>query len=357
MRVLVLFGGRSGEHEVSVQSARSVVDALDLLGHQASSVGITREGRWVKWHPYKALRVVDDGEPYVLRPSPQARRSVDVVFPVLHGPFGEDGALQGLFELADLPYVGSGIEGSAIGLNKWVHRRLFADAGLDVVDSLAFERHAWEDDLGKWSSLIGDRLGFPCFTKPAHLGSSVGISKVTSASELGAAMYRAFLHDDLVVVEAFGGPREIEVGVLDGSPPMVSVPGEVLPAGDFYDYDSKYVSADTNLRIPAELPADIKARIVDNAIRAFGVARCEGFARVDFFCDPKKGEVRVNEINTIPGLTTMSMFPKVWQASGVAFHEVVQHLLDHALARHERKTKLEAARAAAHESEIGGIDV
>jgi D-alanine-D-alanine ligase len=354
VRVLVLFGGRSGEHEVSVLSARSVVDALGVLGHTIVPVGITREGRWVKWDPHAADRVMDGGEPYLLRPTPQSRKNVDVVFPALHGPFGEDGALQGLFELSELPYVGSGIEGSAIGLDKWVQRRLFADAGLSVVDSLAFARDAWERERGRWTSLVAERLRFPCFTKPAHLGSSVGISRVTRADELDAAMERAFQHDDIVVVEAFGGPREIEVGVLDSSPPIVSVPGEVVPAGDFYDYDSKYLTADTQLRIPAEIPGSLRNRIVDSAIRAFGVAHCEGFARVDFFYDPKSDVLRVNEINTIPGLTGSSMFPKVWEASGVPFHEVVQHLLEHAIGRHERKAKLEAARAAAHDDEISG---
>ena len=354
MRVLVLFGGRSGEHEVSVLSARSVVDALGTLGHTVVPVGITREGRWVKQHPHAADRVLEDGDPYTFRPTPQSRKNVDVVFPALHGPFGEDGALQGLFELSDLPYVGSGIEGSAIGLDKWVQRRLFADAGLDVVDSLAFARDAWDQDRGRWTSLIADRLRFPCFTKPAHLGSSVGISRVTRPDELDRAMERAFRHDDIVVVEAFGGPREIEVGVLDASPPMVSVPGEVVPAGDFYDYDSKYLTADTQLRIPAEIDEALRKRINDCAIRAFGVARCEGFARIDFFYDPKSDALRVNEINTIPGLTESSMFPKVWAASGVPFHEVVQHLLEHAIGRHERKAKLEAARAAAHDDEISG---
>lgn len=354
MRVLLLFGGKSGEHEVSVLSARTVVDALDTLGHTVVPVGITREGRWVRCDPRAADRVIDGDDPYVLRPMPQARRNVDVVFPVLHGPFGEDGALQGLFELADLPYVGSGIEGSAIGLDKWVQRRLFADAGLSVVDSLAFAREAWERESGRWTTLVAERLGFPCFTKPAHLGSSVGISRVTRADALEGAMERAFRHDDIVVVEAYGGPREIEVGVLDASPAMVSIPGEVIPAGDFYDYDSKYLTADTQIQIPAEISDDLRKRIVDAAIRAFGVARCEGFARVDFFYDPKTDILRVNEINTIPGLTSASMFPKVWEASGVPFHEVVQHLLEHAIGRHERKAKLEAARIGAHDDEISG---
>lgn len=353
MRVLVLFGGRSGEHEVSVLSARAVVDALHELGHTVLPVGITRDGRWVRHEPHASDRVLDTGSPFLLRPTPHARPGVDVVFPVLHGPFGEDGALQGLFELADLPYVGARVEGSAIGLNKWVQRRLFADAGIPVVDSLAFARSAWGNASDGWASVIGARLGYPCFTKPSHLGSSVGISKVQSERELDAAMHRAFRHDDLVVVEAFGGPREIEVGIVDGSPPMVSEPGEVIPAGDFYDYDSKYLTADTELRIPAEISDALKGRIEDLAVRAFGIARCEGFARVDFFYDPRSDDLRVNEINTIPGLTASSMFPKLWEASGVAFSEIVQRLLDHAIARHERKLKLEAARVAAHDGEVG----
>jgi D-alanine-D-alanine ligase len=352
MRVLVLFGGRSGEHEVSVRSARTVLDALEELGHAPLTVGITLEGRWVRWHPHSADRVLDGGDGYVLLPDPHVEKDVDVVFPVFHGPYGEDGALQGLFELADLPYVGSGVEGSAIGLNKWVHRSLFREAGIPVVETLAFSRDAWTTDPSRWIEPI-TRLGFPSFVKPAHLGSSVGISRVGSSGDIGAAMDRAFQHDELVLVEAFGGPREIEVGVIDGTPPLVSVPGEVVAAGEFYDYDSKYLTDDTELRIPAEVPPDVSARIRDLAIKAFGVSRAEGLARVDFFWDPATGDLRVNEINTIPGMTRSSMFPMLWDASGVRFPEVVQRLLDHAIERHERKAKLEAARQAAHDDEIG----
>ena len=353
MRVLVAFGGRSGEHEVSVRSARSIVDALATLGHDAITVGISRSGRWTHAHPHDGDRVAEDGTPFVFPVDPHSPKDFDVVFPVFHGPFGEDGSLQGLFELADIAYVGAGVEGSAIGLNKWVHRRLFADAGIPVVNTLAFLRDAWDDDRPRWTAAVRDEIGFPCFVKPAHLGSSVGISRVTSEAELGGAMERAFQHDDLVLVEAFGGKREIEVGVIDGTPPNVSVVGEVMPAGDFYDYDSKYLTTDTDLQIPAPIPEEIRTSLVDLAIRAFGVARCEGFARIDFFYDDASGALRVNEINTIPGMTTSSMFPKVWEASGVPFSEVVQRLLDHAIERQERKAKLEAAREAAHDGEVG----
>jgi D-alanine-D-alanine ligase len=353
MRVLVLFGGRSGEHEVSVQSARSVVDALETLGHPMVTVGITLDGRWVRWHPYSSDRVLDSGDPFTLVPDPHAAKEVDVVFPVFHGPYGEDGSLQGLFELADLPYVGSGVEGSAIGLNKWVHRTLFKQAQIPVVETLAFSRGAWEADPDRWTTQVASDIGFPCFIKPVHLGSSVGISRVDVADRVEWAMDRAFQHDDLVLVEAFGGPRELEVGVLDGAPPLVSVAGEVVPSGEFYDYESKYRSDATDVRIPAEIPADVARRVRDYAIKAFGCARCEGFARVDFFWDPATDRLIVNEINTIPGMTDASMFPKLWEASGRPFPEVVRHLLDHAIARHERKAKLEAARAAAHDDEVG----
>lgn len=353
MRVLVLFGGRSGEHEVSVLSARTVVDALEELEHSPLTVGITREGRWVRWRPHASKRVLDGGEPYLLTPDPHASKDVDVVFPVFHGPYGEDGSLQGLFELADLPYVGAGVEGSAIGLNKWVHRTLFRQAGIPVVETLAFSRAAWDGTPDRWSAPIADNLGFPCFVKPAHLGSSVGISRVGNHAEVGPAMDRAFQHDELVLVEAFGGSRELEVGVLDASPPLVSVPGEVKPSGEFYDYESKYRSDATDVTIPADVPSEVAAQIRDLAIKAFGCARCEGLARVDFFWEPEADRLLVNEINTIPGMTRMSMFPKLWEASGKGFDEVVQHLLDHAIERHERKVKLEAARQAAHSDEVG----
>jgi D-alanine-D-alanine ligase len=352
MRVLVLFGGRSGEHEVSVWSARTVVDALETLGHITVTVGITRDGRWVRWHPHAGDHVLDEGERFTFSPDPSIRRDIDAVFPVFHGPFGEDGSLQGLFELADLPYVGSGVEGSAIGLNKWVHRSLYREAGIPVVETLAFSRHAWGTNPANWVSSISE-LGFPSFVKPAHLGSSVGVSRVASRGDISPAMDRAFLHDDLVLVEAFGGSREIEVGVIDGDPPLVSLPGEIVTAGEFYDYDSKYLTHDTELRLPADVSQAVYDRIVDLALKAFGVARAEGFARIDFFYEPSTDKLVVNEINTIPGMTPSSMFPKVWEASGVSFPDVVQRLLDHAVWRHERKLTLEAARVAAHATETG----
>jgi D-alanine-D-alanine ligase len=347
VRVLVLFGGRSGEHEVSVISARAVVRGLDELGHEAVTVGITRDGRWVRCTPEESDRV-HDGEPYVLPPDPQAAKDIDVVFPVLHGPHGEDGSLQGLFELADVAYVGAGIEGSAIGINKVTHKRLFIEAGLPVVDFVAFSRDEWPGNIAE----AVDKLGYPCFAKPVRLGSSVGISKVHNRSELAEAVERALRHDDDVIVEAQGYARELEVGVL-GDPPEVSMVGEVVPDGEFYDYRAKYLGDWTELHIPADVPSGVERAIHDLAQRAFRAARCEGFARVDFFCDPATEALFVNEINTVPGLTPQSMFPRVWEASGKPFADVVRTLLDHAIARHERKRALEASRASAHDEEVG----
>ena len=350
MRVLVVFGGRSGEHEVSVISARAVVSAVSELGHDAVTVGITREGRWVRARPDEDDHV-SSGEPYALTPDPLADKDVDVVFPVLHGPHGEDGSLQGLFELADIPYVGAGIEGSAVGMNKVTHKRLFVDAGLPIVDFVAFTRTEWNTTADAIREGV-EKLGYPCFAKPVHLGSSVGISKVHGRSELDDAVLRALRHDDEVIVEAQGFARELEVGVL-GEPPEVSPVGEVIPDGEFYDYRAKYLGDWTELRIPADVPSSVENTVRDYAVRAFNAARCEGFARVDFFCDPGTEALLVNEINTVPGLTPNSMFPRVWEASGKPFAEVVRVLLDHALTRHERKLALEAARAAAHAEEIG----
>lgn len=351
MRVLVVFGGRSGEHEVSVSSARSVVAAVETLGHEAVCIGITREGRWVRADPRAADRVTT-GEPYTLRTEPVGPLDVDVAFPVLHGPYGEDGALQGLFELADVPYVGAGIEGSAVGMNKVTHKRLFVEAGLPVVDFVGFTRDEWTSQPAAVREAV-DKLGYPCFCKPVHLGSSVGISKVQAPAALDPAVERALRHDDEVLVEAQGYARELEVGVL-GEPPEVSSVGEVVPDGEFYDYRAKYLGDWTELRIPADVPSQVASTVHDYAARAFRAARCEGFARVDFFFDPATEGLLTNEINTVPGLTPTSMFPRVWEASGKPFPDVVSVLLDHALERHRLKTALEASRAAAHDQEVSG---
>jgi D-alanine-D-alanine ligase len=285
-----------------------------------------------------------------LQPDPRAEKDVDVAFPVLHGPYGEDGSVQGLFELADLPYVGAAVEGSAVGMNKITHKRLFSEAGLPVVDFVAFDRDEWATSAKEITQAV-DKLGYPCFTKPARLGSSVGISKVSDPGSLVEAIERALTHDDDVLVEAQGYSRELEVGVL-GDPPQISLVGEVVPDGDFYDYRAKYMGDWTELRIPADVPESVERTINDYALRAFRASRCAGLARVDFFLDPATEALMVNEINSVPGLTPKSMFPRVWEASGKSFEQVVATLLEHALRRHEKKARLEAARVAAHDREI-----
>ena len=351
MRVLVVFGGRSGEHEVSVMSARTVVDAVEVLGHEAVGVGITRDGVWLRSDPRDVERVTD-GEPFPFVVGGRDRGPVDVAFPVLHGPHGEDGTIQGLFEVTQIPYVGSGVDGSVIGINKVVQKRLFSEAQIPVVDFVAFDRAGWERE-GRAIRDAVDKLGYPSFAKPVNLGSSVGISKVHGPDELDAAAERALRHDDEVIVEAAGFARELEVGVL-GEPPEVSVVGEVVPDGEFYDYRAKYRGAWTQLQIPADVPGPVAGEAADLALRAFRTARCEGLARVDFFFDAATETLIVNEVNTLPGLTPASMFPKVWEASGVPFREVVRRLIDHALIRARRRRALEDARASAHDEEVGG---
>ncbi len=354
LRVLVLFGGRSGEHEVSVVSARAVVEAVERSGHELVAVGITREGSWVRWDPRAGDHVSEDAPGFTLIADPKAAKDVDVAFPVLHGPHGEDGTVQGFFELAGLAYVGAGVEGSAIGTNKAVHKRLFAAAGLPVVEFVELTREDW---TGRRQEVVAEieRLGYPSFAKPARLGSSVGISKIADADEISGAVERALRHDELVLIEEGAGPREIEIAALEGPEGLeLSVTGEIVPDREFYDYASKYRSDDTELKVPAPIPPHVEEQLRGYARAAFRAACCEGFARIDFLYDADADRLVVNEINTIPGLTPASMFPRLWEASGLRFHEVVDRLLHHALDRHARRSALEAARLAAHEHEVGG---
>ncbi|HVL80824.1 MAG TPA: D-alanine--D-alanine ligase family protein [Actinomycetota bacterium] len=353
MRVLVLFGGRSGEHEVSVVSARAVLDAVRSLGHEGVPVGITRDGAWVRCDPAEIDRVPPGGEPFDLVPDPTRDHGVDVAWPVMHGPYGEDGCVQGLFELADVPYVGAGVQGSAAGMDKVTQKVMFRAAGLPVVDHVAFRDTQWRRDRDGVRGQIA-ALGLPVFVKPSRLGSSVGISKVAQPGELDDAVARALTHDALVIVEAAGGPRELEIGLIEsGSELMASVVGEVVPDGEFYDYRAKYRGTWTQISIPADIPSPVADRIADLAARAFRTIDCAGMARVDFFWDPASERLLLNEINTLPGITPSSMFPMLWEATGRPFTEVVALLLDHALERHLRKQELEAARAAAHDDEVG----
>jgi len=363
-RVVVLFGGRSAEHEISCISARSVIDALDPARNEVVAVGITREGRWHVLPGPPALPVETGRMPEVTEASGSpaglvegtgsarelvvadgTRTEVDVVFPVLHGPHGEDGATQGLLELAGVPFVGAGVLGSAIGMDKAVQKVLFAAAGLPVVAHEVVREPEWRDDAEGVAAKVA-ALGFPVFTKPATLGSSVGITKVHDATELDPAMAEAFRYARKAVIErGLVGVREIECAVLGNDDPVAAVPGEIVPQGhEFYDYDAKYLDEDgARLLIPAPLEPFFAERVQRMAIEAFRAAEGAGMARVDFFL--LGDELWLNEINTIPGFTSISMYPKLWEASGLPYGQLVERLLDLAVERHEAERKSTGVRA------------
>ncbi len=355
-RVVVIFGGRSAEHEVSVVSARSVIDALDTERYEVVAIGIDKEGRWhlVDGPPAlppgaKALPAVSSaaGSEVALSREPGERALVteegerapfDVVFPVLHGPFGEDGTVQGLLELAGVPYVGAGVLASAVGMDKAVQKALFERAGLPVVPHVVVPEHEWEDDREELEARI-HALGLPLFVKPATLGSSVGISKVKSHQALEPAMEEAFTHARKALVErGMEGFREIECAVLGNDDPVASLPGEIVPGGEFYDYRAKYLDGSTRLEVPARLRPETVEALQRMAVAAFRAIDCEGMARVDFFVR-EPGELLVNEINTIPGFTSVSMYPMMWEASGLSYPELVDRLVELAVERHRREAK------------------
>ncbi|HSB37621.1 MAG TPA: D-alanine--D-alanine ligase family protein [Gaiellaceae bacterium] len=331
VRVAVLLGGRSSEHDISLASARSVIDALDPERYDTVTVEIGRDGRW-------ELGTGDGGSAAETLPVPTAKvpatlGEVDVVFPVLHGPFGEDGTVQGLLELAGVPYVGAGVLGSALAMDKDVFKAVMRDRGVPVTRNVTIRQG------GK----PHNPFGFPVFVKPARLGSSVGISKARDEEELAAAVALAFEHDEKVLVEEFVDGIEVECGVLGNEEPLASLPGEIVSHGfsgeDWYDYSAKYDEGGMDLLVPPSLPQETIERVQELAVRAFVAGECEGMARVDFFVRPD-GEVLVNELNTIPGFTATSVYAKLFEASGVPYPELVDRLVQLALERHERRSRL-----------------
>ena len=354
IRVAVLFGGRSTEHAISCVSAGSVLAAIDRDRYDVVAVGITPEGRWVLAPDDPSLLRIDgrelpqvkDGRAVVLPGDPTAGGllpledgpallgAVDVVFPVLHGPYGEDGTLQGLLELAGVPYVGSGVLASAVAMDKAVAKPLLRAAGLTVADAVVLHRRRWAADPAGCARDVA-ALGLPVFVKPARGGSSIGISRVTEPTMLAAAVQEALGSDPKVLVEAAVPGREVECGVLDGPDgPQASVPAEVRVVGDyaFYDFEAKYLDAATELTVPADLPAEVTARLRQAACTAFTALDCEGLARVDFFVGAD-GALVVNEVNTMPGFTPSSMFPRMWAASGLDYPALVDRLITAALRR------------------------
>jgi len=352
LRVGVLFGGRSGEHEVSLASATSVIRALDPEKYEVVPIGITKDGRWLVGAGAQNLlpevlkggqRVILAGDPNtaVLMPlddnpaRPGLR--VDVVFPVLHGTFGEDGTVQGLLELAGLAYVGAGVLGSAVGMDKDVQKRLFRQARLPVADFLPVPRSRWEAQREKVLRDIQRTFRFPLFVKPATLGSSVGMTKVHNRAGLPGALDLAAEYAQKILVERAIAGREIEVSVLGNEDPQASVPGEIVPHREYYDYTAKYLEEGTKLLIPAKLSKGQVRKFQEYAVRAFRAIEARGMARVDFFLERGTGKIYVNEINTIPGFTSISMYPKLWEASGISYRELIDRLI--ALALEERREK------------------
>jgi len=392
IRVGILFGGRSGEHEISLLSAASVFNAIDKHKYELVPIGITKEGRWVTavdaerllaGKPLESERqlragdpeatpsaaVLQNGEAVVVPPEPHkagtvmapfqtnapVRRAsdrainVDVIFPVLHGTFGEDGTVQGLLELAEIPYVGAGVLGSAAGMDKDIMKSLFRAAGLPIVKHVTLLRSEWRSEPKRVHKLVEKSLKYPLFVKPANLGSSVGISKVHDKKELDPAIEEAARFDRKIVIEqGVGGKkgkaREIECAVLGNDKPEASVPGEIVPIAEFYDYSAKYLDEGSQLIIPAKLTKAETKKVQELAIGAFRAVDCSGLGRIDFLMDPKSRKIYLNEINTMPGFTSISMYPKLWAASGLPYAQLIERLIRLGIERHQEKKSNQYSR-------------
>jgi D-alanine-D-alanine ligase len=349
LRVGVIYGGRSGEHEVSIASAASIFKHLDRERYEAVPIRIEKDGRWALTSKVptalsagEVLKQTTNETLQTVEPTAAVSRSgIDVVFPVLHGTYGEDGTVQGLLELADVPYVGCGVLASAVGMDKAVMKKLFVDAGLPVGPYLEARRRDWDRDAVTIRRRVHEELGYPVFVKPANLGSSVGISKAKSEADLIAAMELALQFDRKTVIEA-GVPnaREIECAVLGNDEPAASLPGEVIPSREFYDYEAKYLDNASKTVIPASLSESETADVRRMAIEAFKAVDGSGMARVDFFLSRDTGKLFVNEVNTIPGFTTISMYPQMWEASGLPYPDLLDRLIQLAIERHSQKQQL-----------------
>ena len=359
LRVAILFGGRSAEHEVSLVSAASVIAALDKSKYEILPVGIAPDGKWVSSPDAIDLlkegrRMAGSGEASLL-PDPRHRRlvaldarggtpqspEIDVVFPVLHGTFGEDGTVQGLLELANIPYVGSGVLGSAVAMDKVVAKELCKQAKIPVTPFIWFLSNSYRREGRSIVSSVEKRLRYPCFVKPANMGSSVGISKAHDRKELTKAIEFALEYDRKILIErSVEKSREIEVSVLGNDDPVASIPGEIVSSNEFYDYDAKYVDGKSESVIPAKLPKSVTRRVQELAVKSFRVTECSGMARVDFLLSKRTRAVYFNEINSIPGFTSISMYPKLWEASGLSYPELLDRLIQLALERHQAKSRL-----------------
>lgn len=360
LRIGIVFGGRSGEHEVSVASARSIMAAIDPEKYEIIPIAITHAGQWLPGVAPQQLAAPGDNsnvEPlpgeltgdingFARLPTVQSTdaAAIDVIFPVLHGTYGEDGAMQGMLEMAGLPYVGCGVLGSALGMDKDKAKRLFQASGLTVVPWLTIYRRDVDRALDATVAQVVGRFGYPVFVKPANLGSSVGVSKAHDAEELATALRLASRYDRTIVVEQAIDCREIECAVLGNDDPEASVVGEIVPSKEFYDYEAKYLDGGASrLLIPASLPDEVALRVRQMAIEAFRALDLSGLARVDFFLDRIDGTIYLNEVNTLPGFTEISMYPKLWEASGLPYPQLIDRLIALAIERHADRLRNETA--------------
>jgi D-alanine-D-alanine ligase len=348
----LLYGGKSAEHKVSLQTAFAVIKALNLEKFEVYPIYITTQGQWIKGpqlvEPAKDVKELEfsngkELSPLALAPtlfqSEKNDAQLDVIFPLLHGPNGEDGTVQGLLELLNLPYVGNGVLASSAGMDKIVMKNIFAQAGLAQVNYVAFIRSEWEKAKTDAYQTVENELGYPCFVKPANLGSSVGISKCTNRAELEAAFAEAFQFDRKVIIEEGVIAREVEVAVLGNDEPQCSVAGEIVPKKDFYDYKAKYEDESTVLIIPADIKKEEYAQIQETAIKAFKALDCSGLVRADFFLT-KDGKALINEVNTMPGFTPVSMFPLLWKETGLDYPSLIERLVSLAIERHAEKQRI-----------------
>lgn len=356
LRVSILFGGKSGEHDVSLLSATSVMEAINLDQYKVIPIGIEKDGSWKVGNQslqmLKGIMQTDRCQAIanqiprefeeiahasfaVINP-----QKIDVVFPVIHGTYGEDGKLQGLFEMAGIPYVGAGVLASALGMDKALSKKVFQQSGLPQAKYLSFHRKELANQQTEIVMQIKEQLGYPCFVKPANLGSSVGISKAMDDQELTEALHLAAKYDEKIVIEEFVEAREIEVAILGNDQPQASVPGEIISSNDFYDYKAKYVDGKSKMQIPADLSKETSEKIREMAIQAYQAIDGSGLSRVDFFVRKESEEILLNEINTMPGFTAFSMYSKLWEYTGVRYSELVSRLIELALERHQEKQAL-----------------
>lgn len=370
IRIGLIFGGRSGEHEVSLASAASVMENINPDKYEVVPIAINKAGSWqMGITPKQALAAAQESTPQIASEQTQTTAvtltgdptlgrlipidsreqladngQIDVILPVLHGTYGEDGALQGLLEMANVPYVGCGVLGSALGMDKEKMKMVFQTVGLPIVDSITYRRNVWEREPEQVLKTIEDRIGYPCFVKPVNLGSSVGISKATNREELAEAMRVAAEYDRKIIIEHGVNCRELETAVLGNDEPLVSVVGEIVTGGAFYDYDSKYVTGTSKTFIPAEISPETSNEIRRQALLAFEALDLSGLARVDFFLDKDNGQVYINEVNTLPGFTNISMYSKLWAASGVSYPELIDRLIELAIERHGDRQRNRTSR-------------